>query len=433
MAWILRYLDLVSDDAWRAALLRRVMALFALTLCGATWPLWTRQHVFPQVPLVRAALEVPAWCQWVGAAGIVTGLTLALVAPGDGRAARGALLLFATCATSMVVLDQQRLQPWVYQFVLLALALACTEARVALGLIRLLVISFYFHSALSKFDSSFLHTLGQQFLTALCGAVGVSYQGGSGNGPLALAMVFPAGELLVAVGLCFARMRRWALCGAIVLHGLLLVILGPFGLHHKPGVLLWNGYFVVQDLLLFGVSWSTSSEVVTTPRRSPDLVVPGPMAALWGGVVLLPLLAPTSWFDMWPSWGLYASCAQRITLLVHRREAERLPAELQPFLDRVDDDEVWIPLRLDRWCLAALGAPIYPQNRTQLGVAEAVVVGCQLDHRARVVRSSLAHRWTAQRESDVLAGTTQIVGASDQYWFNSRPNQKLFRVSDAVP
>ena len=159
----------------------------------------------------------------------------------------------------------------------------------------------------------------------------------------------------------------------------------------------------------------------------------GPMATVWGTVVLLPLLAPTSWFDMWPSWGLYASCAAARNAAGASTRNRCLPAELQPFLDRVDDDEVWIPLRLDRWCLAALGAPIYPQNRTQLGVAEAVVVGCQLDHRWRVVRSSLAHRWTAQRESDVLAGTTQIVAASDQYLFNSRPRQKLFRVSDTAP
>ena len=35
-----------------------------------------------------------------------------------------------------------------------------------------------------------------------------------------------------------------------MLHGLLLVILGPWGLDHKPGVLLWNAYFIVQDVLL---------------------------------------------------------------------------------------------------------------------------------------------------------------------------------------
>jgi hypothetical protein len=211
------------------------------------------------------------------------------------------------------------------------------------------------------------------------------------------------------------------------------VILGPLGLHHKPGVLLWNLFFVAQDILLFGATWSKSFAAEDALARDAHSIVPWPLTALWTAVVLLPFLAPTSGFDIWPSWGLYVSCAERVTLLVHRRESERLPAELQAFLDTADDNDAWVPLRLDRWSLSALGAPIYPQNRTQLGVASAVVVGYQLDHRARVVRSSLADRWTAQRASDVLAGTTQIVSASSQYLFNSRPKQQLFHASAADP
>jgi hypothetical protein len=44
----------------------------------------------------------------------------------------------------------------------------------AIALARLIVISIYFYSALSKFDYSFLHTLGQQFLNALVGIFGAS-------------------------------------------------------------------------------------------------------------------------------------------------------------------------------------------------------------------------------------------------------------------
>ena len=111
---------------------------------------------------------------------------------------------------------------------------------------------------------------------------------------------------------------------------------------------------------------------------------------------------PTAWFDLWPSWGLYASSAERVTLLVHRREIDRLPDDLRRFVLPADDPlDAWMTLRLDRWALEALGAPIYPQSRYQLGVAEAVIARYQLGHRARVIRWGLANRFTGKRRQDV--------------------------------
>jgi len=138
----------------------------------------------------------------------------------------------------------------------------------------------------------------------------------------------------------------------------------------------------------------------------------------------LPLLAPTAWFDLWPSWGLYASSAERVSLLVHRREWGRLPLELQACGESQNDpDDPWIPLRLDRWALAALDAPIYPQARSQLGVAEAVIGRYGLGHRARVVRSSLADRFSGERRHELLTGLPQLLAAQDEYWLNAHPRQ----------
>src|SRR5207244_3954765 len=112
--------------------------------------------------------------------------------------------------------------------------------------------------------------------------------------------------------------------GAVLLHLLLLVILGPWGLNHKLGVLVWNAYFIWQDLILFGGRRSMSATVADDPESVPQTT--GALSALGlaqGMIVaaaLLPLLAPTTWFDLWPSWGLYAASAERVSLLVHRRE-----------------------------------------------------------------------------------------------------------------
>ena len=100
---------------------------------------------------------------------MILGLVLAGFAPDGRRLTPASLLLFASATLALSLFDQQRLQPWAYQFMLVAVVLALSPPQAALGLLRLLVISFYFHSAITKFDYSFLHTLGQQFLAALGG------------------------------------------------------------------------------------------------------------------------------------------------------------------------------------------------------------------------------------------------------------------------
>jgi hypothetical protein len=422
MRWLERWIGDVPNSPLRTVLLRRALALFGLLLVAVTWRLWTPQDVFPQVPLVAAAARVPEWAQWLGLAAMIAGMVGALVAP-NGRAATGSLVVALVSMAAMIVLDQERLQPWAYQFILVALVLAWTEPRGAIVLLRLLIVSSYLHSGLTKLDHSFLHTLGQQFLAALVGIAGTSLEGWSEGARLALAAVFPVGEVLVAAGLLVARTRRAALVGAIGLHVLLLAILGPWGLDHKPAVLVWNVYFIVQDVLLF---WRPREVVPAPARDGRPPRAPLPIAAMVAAAVVLPLLAPWAWYDLWPSWGLYASSAERVRLEVHRQAKGELPEELQAFLEEpADPSEPWLALRIDRWALETLQAPLYPQNRVQLGVAGAVVERYGLGHRARIVRFELADRFSGERQYTLAAGPAQFEAAANEYFFNARGGKNL--------
>ncbi len=426
MSFVLRIFGQPLDGPSRAAIVRRVVALFGLALIATTWRLWTPQHVFPQVPLLGLAQHAPAWCDWLGAAGMVGGLIVALLWPAQRRASDAGLVVFAASTALMAVLDQGRLQPWAYQLALMAMVLVLAEPRWALALLRLFVVSFYFHSALSKFDYTFLHTLGQQFLAALAGVVGLSLDAWGDGTRLAAALVFPAAELAVAVGLCFKPTRIAALWCAVTLHVLLLVILGPFGLNHKPGVLVWNLFFIVQDLVLFagGARWFGS----TPPATDVPPAVPRRAVALVAAAVLLPFLAPTTWFDAWPAWALYAPSAERVTLLIHRRAVGELPERLLTYVEEPDDaGDPWQRVRLDRWALEARGAPIYPQNRYQLGVAREIVARYAPTHRARVIRFGMADRFSGERETELFSGLAQLATAADEYYLGSAGRQGMFR------
>jgi hypothetical protein len=436
--------DSFSDDpaaARRAGWLKRALSFSTLALLAATWRLWTPQTVFPRVPLLGAAGSVPAAIQW-----LLVGMTVgSLATSGLARSARvgqWALRVFAAALGGLLLCDQHRLQPWAYQAVMVALALANLPACRALTVVRVLTIGIYFYSGLSKLDYEFLHTLGQQFLAGLLACVGAHVADLPAAGRLVGALLFPLAELAIAGGFCLRRTRLAALCASLVLHAALLLVLGPWGLHHSLGVLLWNGYFILQNVLLFGeraARGEMSGEAerpaaehaaTEATRRAQDSAVsPAPVGpagwatyAMIAVALLLPLGEPLGWCDAWPGWSLYSPSSERVVIFVHRRAADRLGG-LAAMLKTPEEDDPWMQLQIDYWSLASLGAPLYPQNRFQLGVAEALGGGCQLGHWIQAIEFGRASRWTGQRERRKLAGTGQIAAAASGFWLNAHPDR----------
>ncbi|HTM53037.1 MAG TPA: hypothetical protein VL175_03375 [Pirellulales bacterium] len=436
IAWFLRACASDGRDELRLSLLQRSMALFGFALFVATWRLWIPQREFPQVPFLRGLYLPAEWFEWLALGLLVAGLAgMLLLTRAAGRAA---LIGFAAALAVLFAYDQQRFQPWAYQFLLIAIVLASGQPKLAICLLRAFIVSFYFYSALTKFDYTFLHTLGQQFLDTLVRPIGLAPDDWSAHARLVAAGLFPAVELAVAVGLTFRRTRTAALVLSLAVHALLLFILGPWGLNHRPGVLIWNAYFMVQNLILFcrgehlaavarKLRLASEAQQVDQAAESPSAARGVPVST-WAAIavvmaaIALPLLAPSTWFDLWPSWGLYAPSAERVHLLVHRNDRERLPTWLQSYLEHPDSAaEPWQRFRLDRWALDSTGAPVYPQNRVQLGIARGVIDRYGLVERTRVIRFSLADRFSGERSFKIAAGPAELEAATDEYWLGSIP------------
>jgi len=409
--------------------LRRLTMFAGLVLIGATWRLWTPQTIFPRVPSFRAFGSLPAAFEWVCFVLLVAATAVGLCAPELSRARRTGLVLFVIALVGMALADQHRLQPWAYQFAIVALILSVSSAKRGLALLRLLVISIYFHSALSKCDYSFLHTQGQTFLSALVEVFGGSTDGWPIGTKTVLAGFFPVGEFLVAIGLCIPRCRRWALYAAIIMHLLLILIVGPWGLGHKPGVLIWNLYFIGQDLVLFSTlsqrrsnrrkayeinsPRSGQSALLRTARAGVDMIVVA--------VLLLPFLEPFGRFDVWPSWGLYATKPERVNVFVDSVSVERLPESLKRYVGPsqfADDNHRFY---IDRWSFDALNVPLYPQSRFQVGVALALAEKYELAEGIRIEIETAADRWTGKRDMRRFEGVSEIPQAADGFVLNSRP------------
>ena len=410
--------DHAGETPIATALLSRVVAGAGLLLLAFTWRLWTPQSVYPQVPFFHSAGNAPAAIEWLGFGLMVAGLCSVLVTSRNSRAGRAGLITFAVATVGMVLVDQHRLQPWTYQLSVAAVVLACAPGSRGVTLLRILTIALYFHSAVSKLDFSFLETNGQQLVGGLLEPFGLSTKFWSAEMRRGMAAVLPIGELLVAIGLAVPRLRRWGLYGSITMHVLLLVTLGPWGMNHKPGVLIWNVYFISQNWLLFH-TLRREQVSMRGNRRWVDVLV--------AAVVLLPLLEPLDRFDHWPSWAVYTAHPAVVRVYVHEQHLDDLTESARAHVGPHNPFSRWRPVHIERWSLETLAVPTYPQDRFQLGVAIALSKADGLDDGIRVVIDGRADRWTGKRSRRELVGRKKLLREAERFWLNALPRHRSAR------
>jgi hypothetical protein len=206
-------------------------------------------------------------------------------------------------------------------------------------------------------------------------------------------------------------------------------MLSPLGLHNKPGVLLWNAYFIVQNVLIF----REASPVAADQDRLPQDWPMSPLAlSVVVGAMAWPAFEAWGYCDHWPAWSVYAPRVERTRLLIHRSEKEKLPTALERFMKPSAEDDGWFVVQLDRWSLEALNAPIYPQNRFQIAVAAAVCRQFGLTH-ARVIAYSSASRWTGTRDAKIYNGLGEIQSATEDFVLGAATVRTIVKSSDEPP
>jgi hypothetical protein len=312
---------------------------------------------------------------------------------------------------------------------IIAVVLAMADRMTATSLWRWLIIGIYAWSAWSKMDTEFCHSHGQFLLDGFARSIGIEkmFRDSSESFRANLACAIPIVEIVIAAGLTWHRTRLVALVGSIAMHIVLLMALGPFGHGHKPGVLVWNSFFIVQNWLLFRdrelnqFTNSTIDAESKTVGRMARFRIGNQLARLFLAICLLwPAVESMGWCDHWPAWAVYASRPERVTVLVHTDEIEKLSADLNSYISPRVPSDGWAQLRIDRWSLNAVLVPIYPQDRYQIGVALWVVNTFQLNT-IRVVIESPAQRWNGTRITSEYVGTHQLEQLARRYRLNAIP------------
>lgn len=417
-----------ARDRW----LRISVGMFGMILVAATVRLWFGSETdYPRIPLLGWGRSWPGWVVPVCAGLFVAGLLLNVFEGIRGKRRWGWGLITGVLPVAWVA-DQQTLQPWACQFWLMAVTgWLCGPG--SLPLLRWLTIGIYFHSAVSKLDHAFVNGLGQTLLEGLAGALGISLKWWSAGARQAAALAMPVGELLVACGLVFDRTRKWGLIGSGLMHGLLLLAVGPWGLAHHGGVQFWNLFFVVQNVVLFlpaannaGLAQSGLAQSDETGSASAPMTRNRLARGLILAALALPCLEWVGRFDVWPSWGLYSERAGRVVVSIPAELRESVPESLRKYVEAPAPLEEWSRVNLEQWAFDSRSAPAYPHERYKIGLAIDFAQRCKIPapeiaQAMRVEVFGPPERLTGDRRKQTVNGIRELESFASRFLLNSRP------------
>ena len=411
-----------DTNAQACARLRAVMALATLTMLVLSWPLWVESDAFPRVPFLNGIPSFPAPLAW-GLFGFVIIALLAVAAELCWR-----VLISATFAVLLLLVlqDQGRFQPWIYQFFVVGLLLASLPSAASLRLIRWWYISVYLHSGLSKLDISFVNELGSLFLDTAVRPFGLVWQSWSDSVRVATILAMPLTEIAIALALALPATRRFGMAGAMLLHAALLGILGPFGLRHSTIVLVWNAAMMVEVFCIFNPDWPPVLRVNQRPGRLfVERLVQGALVV----ALVLPVGERWGWIDAWPAHALYASHVGKTEVYLHETEIDDWPEGIRNHLQRTTLS-AWRRLDLTGWSREVRGVPVYPQSRTCNGLAEALAACYGGRRLVRILQWGPADRWTGVRSRTEKFGLDAIRIQGDQFRLNAHPAGAFLQAED---
>lgn len=311
-----------------------------------SWPLWNEsaREAFPLLPLAGEVRQPDVGgMPGLLAAGLLVILLFGAVVFCQKKIATGLLL---SAIILFCVLDINRLQPWVWFYLLILSAVFFGRKEMEHQTVQALqwvLAGVYFWSGFSKITPYFADDNFPWFCEAFAFTHSLGANPWAGYGIVIL-------EMLFGIGLLFPRTRLFFRWTVVVFHGIIIAFLVK--LDWNWVVIPWNMAMAAMVWVVFAGPGKTgySSGVFTFRSNGAQTLVVG-----------LATVAPLfSWLGLWPaalSWHLYSNTQPEATFV---SEKKRLP-------DSIQSDPVWnkyafddgSKMLIDDWANDELKVPMF--------------------------------------------------------------------------
>jgi len=233
----------VITYSFRPSLIIRLITACWLITKLICYKLWLADRLFPLVPVHDSLLNVPNYVHIFFLAVTLLSLIALLVFP----AKRWLAIVIIVSEFASCLFDQNRWQPWEYQFLFMLLPFVFTRDENRLKTCwQVIAVGLYFFSGLSKLNQKFIMQGWNGMI--LRDWIGYTIHN---TWMFRLGYLMPLIEMGAALALFFNRSRKIGVVLLCIMHGFILLMFGPAGLNINIVLWPWNMLMPFLLLLLF--------------------------------------------------------------------------------------------------------------------------------------------------------------------------------------
>lgn len=322
-----------------------------------SYNLWAGQRWFPKVPLLEGFSTLQAPYDYVYL--IVLLLFIATDFILNQRWTSILLILFSVF---LILEDENRLQPWFYEYLIMLFVLAFYKRRVddpnnyisVFVSLQMMLALIYIFSGIQKMNANFMETY-SWFVHPLKSMISDRQF----QNILRFGHIVPYLEALIGIGLLIKPIRFITISLAIFMHVFILLMLGPIGNSYNYVVWPWNLIMITLCLLLF--SGQTKERYFSISYLFKNLG----FYTVIGLMLIMPLF---SLKNDWPSYlsnSLYSGNTDDAKIILSDKALNSLPYYIRNFVVKNSDYNL---LYIKTWCITELKTPCYPEKEVFDGV-----------------------------------------------------------------
>ena len=286
------------------------------------------------------------------------------------------LLLLIFFSVFLCIDDQNRMQPWFYNYNLILFILLFYKERVdepnnynsIFITIQLIVALVYIYSGLQKFNTQFID-VSLKYIFSPFEHIFTERQ---------LNLIFKLGrgipylELLIGFGLLFKPARYLAIPLVITMHVLILILLGPFGNNYNQVIWPWNITMIILNVLLFAnVKRDTFFDISLLFKYIYFYIVVLLM-------LVLPFFSFTNKYDSYLSSSLYSGNTNGCILVLTDKAYQKLPYYIKYFTTKAPNYNV---ISIKNWAITELNVPCVPEYRIFDAVQKEIITLTHTNHK----------------------------------------------------
>lgn len=338
----------------RLRYLNYLLSLAVLASVTISWRLWTSERVFPMAPVFENLQIINPFLNKIIFAFFLLLPICILIA----RKPTVFIIAFLFISVFLVIYDQNRIQPWLYQYFIMFFLLSFYNWRVdepkiyipIFNALRCCIVFVIMWCGIHKLNANFV----QKSWPLMISSLDVFFSPAKIKLFQKLGYLLPIIEIIGAVALFLPNLKRIAIPLLIFTQFVMLILIGPLGQNQNQVLWPWNCFMIICIYILFAGKTDTKfSSLFNVFQFQPAYIA----FFLLG---IFPALNLVNKWDSFLSNNFYPNNASNANIELSNNAIKKLPNYLKSFTTTDNNKQI---LHLDSWAMFELGAPNYPEKR----------------------------------------------------------------------